>query len=77
VTGDGNRLFAKYHHLTTGIGQGRTRLDREIPMQGSLSHPTAAMHEMVTITIGNRGNRHAVSQGKIARCDATFRDESC
>ncbi len=49
VTGDGNRFIRKITNHHYRDGQGRTRLDREIPMQGSLSHPTAAVHEMVTI----------------------------
>src|SRR4030081_2193673 len=49
VTGDGNRFIRKLTNHHYRDGQGRTRLEREIPVQALASHPTGGTHEMVTI----------------------------
>jgi hypothetical protein len=50
VTPDGNRFIRKITNHHYRDGQGRTRLDREIPLQASVSHATAGgPHVMVTI----------------------------
>ena len=67
VTGDGNRFIHKItnHHYRNA--QGSTRLDREIPIQGSPSHPAAAPHEMVTINNKVTGEIDMLfPEGKIA-----------
>ena len=49
VTGDGNRFIHKITNHHYRDGQGRTRLDREIPVQFSVSHPGAPNQQVVTI----------------------------
>jgi hypothetical protein len=49
VTADGNRFIRKFTNHHYRDGQGRTRLEREIPVQALASHGTATTHEMVTI----------------------------
>jgi len=49
VTGDGNRFIHKITNHHYRDAQGRTRLDREIPMQFSVSRPSAPSQQVVTI----------------------------
>jgi hypothetical protein len=49
VTADGNRFIRNFTNHYYRDGQGRTRLEREIPVQALASHGTATTHEMVTI----------------------------
>ena len=49
VTGDGNRFVHKITNHHYRDAQGRTRLDREIPVQYSVSHPNVPRQHMVTI----------------------------
>jgi hypothetical protein len=68
VTADGNRFIRKFTNHYYRDGQGRTRLEREIPVHALASHATgAATHEMVTINNKVTGEIDMLfPEGKIA-----------